>query len=233
MRLLVTRPEPDASRTASTLAARGHIPILAPMLTAALLPPPSLIEPPAAILFTSVNAVRAVAAWPPATLPRDLPVLTVGDRTADAARAAGFADARSADGDSAALASLAAETLDPRAGPLLYPTLATPSGDLAARLRTAGFTVDLIEAYRMIAAPALPEIAQAAIVGGTLDGVLLYSRRTAETFIALAAPLKPHLAALAFYCLSAEVAAALETGRIRVASEPNEAALLALLEGGT
>ena len=32
MRLLVTRPEPDASREAETLTARGHEPVLAPLL---------------------------------------------------------------------------------------------------------------------------------------------------------------------------------------------------------
>ncbi|SHF55888.1 uroporphyrinogen-III synthase [Kaistia soli DSM 19436] len=233
MRLLVTRPEPDASRTAATLAARGHAPIRAPMLSAAFLPPPSAIRPPAAILFTSVNAVRAVAAWPQEVLPRDVPALAVGQRTADEARAAGFSDTRSADGDSTALASLAAEILDPLAGPLLYPTLAVPSGDLAARLQAAGFTVNQIEAYRMIAATALPEATEAAIAGDAVDGVLLYSRRTAETFVALTTALKPHLAALAFYCLSAEVAIALDTGHIHIADEPNEASLLKLLEAGT
>ena len=32
MRLLVTRPEPDASLEAEELAARGHEPVLAPLL---------------------------------------------------------------------------------------------------------------------------------------------------------------------------------------------------------
>ena len=34
MRLLVTRPEPDAARTAASLRARGHDVALAPLLSA-------------------------------------------------------------------------------------------------------------------------------------------------------------------------------------------------------
>jgi len=38
MRLLVTRPEPDASREAETLIARGHEPVLAPLLAIEFVP---------------------------------------------------------------------------------------------------------------------------------------------------------------------------------------------------
>lgn len=233
MRLLVTRPQPDAARTAAALAALGHETMIAPLLEAELLPPPADLLSPAAVLVTSINAVRAIAAWPAARLPRDRPLLAVGDRTADAARAAGFADIRSAAGDAGALAALAGETLDPGAGPLLYPAADRPAGDLAGLLRRSGFTVIELAAYRMAPVTRLPDAVAAALESGALDGVLLYSRRTAMVFATLAAPLGPHLAAMPLYCLSAEVASGVGFGRVAIAAAPNEAALFALIGAGT
>lgn len=232
MRLLVTRPQPEAERTAAELVRRGHEPVLAPLLVTELLPAPPFSRP-AALLFTSVNGVRAVAAWPDERIPRTIPALSVGERTAAAARDAGFADVRSADGDGEDLARLAQAVLDPRAGPLLHPTVARPARDLAALLGPVGFTVETVEAYRMKEAEALPEAVSTALTTGAIDGVLLYSRRTAETFARLTARLRPLLAAMPLYCLSAEVAAGAGSGNRFVAAAPNEAALLALVGDGT
>jgi len=66
------------------------------------------IGPWAAVLFTSANAVRAVAAHRRFGELADLPVYTVGRRTQAAAAAAGFASIMSADGDANALVSLIA-----------------------------------------------------------------------------------------------------------------------------
>ncbi|MBN9431561.1 MAG: uroporphyrinogen-III synthase [Bosea sp.] len=232
MRLLVTRPQPEAERTAAELVRRGHEPVLAPLLVTELLPAPAF-STPAALLFTSANGVRAVASWPAERVARSVPALCVGERTAAAARAAGFADVRSADGDGEDLARLARTVLDPRAGPLLHPTVASPARDLAALLGGGGFTVETVEAYRMSEAEALPAAIGTALRAGTIDGVLLYSRRTAETFARLTEALRPHLAAMPLYCLSAEVAAGAGSGKRLVADAPNEAALLALVGDGT
>src|SRR3954452_25423744 len=63
MRLLVTRPEPDATRTAETLRARGHAVLVAPLFSM------QSIEAQFAgsydgVLMTSANAARALAAHP-------------------------------------------------------------------------------------------------------------------------------------------------------------------------
>ena len=62
MRLLLTRPEPDAQRTAAALRAQGHDVIIAPLLR---IEPAADAEigagPWAAILITSANAAHAVA----------------------------------------------------------------------------------------------------------------------------------------------------------------------------
>lgn len=232
VRLLVTRPQAEAERTAAELVRRGHEPVLAPLLVTELLPAP-VFPKPAAVLFTSANGVRAVASWAEERVPRTVPALCVGERTAAAAKAAGFSHVRSADGDGKDLERLARAMLDPRAGPLLNPTVESPARDLAALLGGSGFTVATVEAYRMSEAEALPEAAEAELRSGAIDGVLLYSRRTAETFARLTEGLRPHLAAMPLYCLSAEVAAGAGGGKRLVAAAPNEAALLALVGDGT
>ncbi|WP_332677143.1 uroporphyrinogen-III synthase, partial [Brevundimonas sp.] len=84
----------------------------------------------AALAFTSRNGVDAFAGL---SRERDLPVFTVGDATAEAARESGFGRVRSAGG---ALADLAALLIAeaPRPGLLLVPGALEPAGDLAALL---------------------------------------------------------------------------------------------------
>jgi uroporphyrinogen-III synthase len=231
MRLLVTRPEPEATRTAERLRALGHEPVIAPMLETVFLDPPLPAIDPAAILVTSLNGVRALARWPLSDGWFARPVLAVGDRTAGAAREAGFRDVRSADGDGEALAELAIATLDPKAGPLLYPAAVDRAGDWPGDLTEAGFEIALVEAYRMDPATALPDSVVAALRERAIDGILAYSPRTATTLSRVVEAIRPPLPldGLAVYALSPNVAAALDFGTVHAAKEPTEDALLALL----
>ena len=56
MRLLVTRPEPDAARTAALLRARGHEVVLAPLLRIELLDFELPDEPWSAVVMTSARS---------------------------------------------------------------------------------------------------------------------------------------------------------------------------------
>ncbi|MBK1970712.1 uroporphyrinogen-III synthase, partial [Brevundimonas diminuta] len=118
-RVWVTRAEPGAARTADRLTALGFTPITAPLLTLEPLPGAlDAVPAPAAVAalaLTSPNGVEAFA--PLISRFRRHPVFAVGDATAEAARAAGFADVRSASGDIHALAHLIAAEAPP--GPLL------------------------------------------------------------------------------------------------------------------
>jgi uroporphyrinogen-III synthase len=104
-------------------------------------------------------------------------------------------------------------------------------------LRNAGYRVCLAEVYCMQAIDRLPDAVREALAIGRLDGVLLYSRRTAETFARLAATdgLLPALRHIAGFVLSPAIAAGLPFGRIVTATEATEDALLLALaaEGGT
>src|ERR1043166_8938182 len=97
MRLLVTRPEEDAARTAQALRARGHAVLIAPLLRIEAIEA-DLSGSWTAVLMTSANAARALSGHRQAAALLRLPAFTVGDRTAEAARAAGFTEGVSADG---------------------------------------------------------------------------------------------------------------------------------------
>src|SRR2546426_8348833 len=86
VRLLVTRPEADAVRTAAALRARGHDVLAAALLRIETDPDAVLGTGPwAAVLIASANAVRAIAAHPRRREIGAVPVFAVGRRTAAAA----------------------------------------------------------------------------------------------------------------------------------------------------
>jgi uroporphyrinogen-III synthase len=233
VRLLLTRPEPDAQRSAAALRAQGHDVIVAPLLRIEPAADAQIGAGPwAAILITSANAAHAVVSHARLTQLRALPVFAVGQRSTNAMIAAGFANVTSADGNVSDLARLVAARLQPAAH-LLYLAGADRSGDLAGDLRTRGFVVETVIIYRMIAATSLPPAAAQAL-GSGIDGVLHFSRRSAEAFVetARAAGVLESALRAAHFCLSAQVAEPLAragAADIRVAERPNEAALLALI----
>lgn len=237
MRLLVTRPQAEAERTAHALRRMGHEVELAPVLR---------IEPVqaalgaarwSAIMMTSGNAARAIAQHPERSLLAGLPVLAVGRQTAAAAREAGFANVISAEGDAGDLAQLVRARASRKDGLLLYLAGNDISRDLAGELAKSGIAVETIVIYRAQAVGALPDAAREALAFGALDGVLHYSRRSANIFLDCVAEPRLHEAAglLIHYCLSRRVAEPLVAqgfADIRVASGPQEAAMLDLVAGG-
>src|SRR5258708_1983548 len=76
MRLLVTRPEPDATRSADALRLRGHEAIVAPLTRMETIAT-EFGGPFSAVLMTSANAARAVAQHPRLGDFRTLPLFTI------------------------------------------------------------------------------------------------------------------------------------------------------------
>lgn len=233
MRILLTRPEADAARTAAALRQRGHEPIMAPLLAIEITADADLGAGPwAAILVTSANAVRAIAGHKRREELRRIPVFAVGAHSGEDMRAAGFAEVSSADGNVADLARLVAARMPP-GSQLLYLAGEERSGDLAGVLRAEGFAVQTALVYRAVAADHLPRHAVAALAAG-VDAVLHFSRRSAEAYVNAARNAGLLAAALqrpVQICLSARVAEPLRSAgaaTIRIAARPDEAALLAL-----
>jgi ABC-type molybdate transport system permease subunit len=113
MSILVTRPEPGASRTLAALTALDKPALAAPLFEIVQTAQPRPSGRFAALLVTSQNGAAGLS---PASsgLAADLPVFAVGDRTAQALRDAGFMDVTSASGDQKALTRLVLARLSTR-----------------------------------------------------------------------------------------------------------------------
>lgn len=232
LRLLVTRPEPEASRLAGVLRARGHRAVVAPLMRIVFRDgAPIETEAYRGVLATSANGIRALARR---SRVRNIAVFAVGRATADAASAEGFHNVRSAGGDAGDLAARVREWTDPEQGPLLHVAGSVRAGDLKGALEAAGFAVTRLVLYDAVAAKRLPQAAAGALTAGALDGVLFYSRRTARLFCSLIgdAGLGDACRGAAAYVLSPAIAAVLRPAgfaAVHVAATPDETALLALL----
>ena len=233
MRLLVTRPEPDAGETAARLAAIGHDVMLQPMLRVVYSDPPEALPEPAALIATSRNGVRALAAWPVAVAWRGKPLFVTGEGSAQTAAAAGFTDVRSGGADAAALANRIVRDLLKGRGPVIYAAARDRTGALAGGLIAAGHDLRVVEAYRAEPAAALDSGVAAALRTGQIDGVLFFSRRTAEAFGAAVetAGLAPALAAIPCYALSERIGEPLRalSTVVKVAERPDFDGILALI----
>lgn len=222
MRILVTRPEREARRTAEALRALGHQPVLLPLVrvVATGLPVPhGTFE---AIVATSANAFTGVAFEP---AHRKTPLHAVGPRTAEAARHAGFLHVNTGAGAAAALVSRLPGAY-PRGAAVLFLAGTPRKPEIETALAAAGMRVTVLETYRAVAVDApCPEAAT------TFDAVLHYSRASAEKFAAFAR--KCGLAGSTRHlCLSPDVALGLNTlpkTQIFIAERPDETSLFALL----
>jgi uroporphyrinogen-III synthase len=228
MRLLVTRPDPDGARTAEALRAHGHDVLLAPVLRMQPVKAEIPDRPYARIVITSANAARAITAHPLCAKLLPLPVFAVGSHSADAARAAGFRDVRSADGDSRNLLRLL-EQASNFSGPQLYLAGEDRTADIASLINIVTVVV-----YRMIALDRLGEAADNALRAGQIEGVLHFSVRSAQAYLGCSAnaDLSAHALAPVQFCLSAQIAAPLAAAgasMVRIAPEPNEAALITIV----
>ena len=230
MRLLLTRPQPDAERTAAVLRERGHAVVVAPLIRIEPIPDVEFGQGPwDAILITSANAALAIAAHKRRDALVRVPVLAVGERSAQAMRAFGFTDVTASGGGVEELVRFVAARMPPKAS-LLYLAGQNRAGDLAAALRASGYAVETAVVYRAVAAEKLPEAAADAIAAG-IDGVLHFSRRSADAYVnaARAAGMLERALKPAHFCLSNQVAEPLRqvgAATIRVAARPVEAALI-------
>ena len=234
MRILLTRPDQQGERTAALLRARGHHVLHAPLLRIEMIAGADIGNGPwSSVAMTSANAARAISQHRRRDELLGLPAFVVGERTKEAAQAAGFKYVEAADGGVDALAQLAA-TRTSHGGSILYLAGEDRAGDLAGVLSAAGFQVSAVVVYRAIAEPALPPAVTNAVKAGSIDAVLHFSKRSAETFLTLAAAASCLVNVLKYkhFCLSTAVAEPLVkvgAARIDVAVRPNEAALLDLV----
>lgn len=225
MQVLLTRPLEQSRALAERLEEEGIEPLIWPLTR--VVPTVTELKLPYGIdglLFTSANGVRGLATL---TARRDLPALCVGGATARAARAAGFLNCFSAEGDARALAELAR-----RSGlrNFLHPRGRDTAGDLKAWLAASGQSVTEAVLYEARETGPAPAPVASALARGTVDLVTVWSARNGAILARHLAAMPADLAATDLLAISAAAAAPLAGAgfrRILAAESPDSAAMFA------
>jgi uroporphyrinogen-III synthase len=208
----------------------GHQTLLAPLLSVKFLDGAPLdLAGIQAVLVTSANGVRALVRRTPN---RHAAIFAVGPQSAIAAREAGFLRVQSAAGDAATLAQAVARWADPRAGILLHAAGEEASGALCERLTAHGFQTRRENLYRMEKATRLPEQAVQAIRQGEVEAALFFSPKSAALFAECVAKedlTTDRLIAISISANTAQALKGLSFAEVRIASRPDQDALLTCL----
>lgn len=231
-RVLVTRPDPGATRTARRLEALCFEPVLLPLCETRALPVArdSVPADAVAVAVTSANALRHA---PSGLIERlaGLPCHAVGARTAAHARKIGFYSVREGPGDAAGLADQIAREVGSATLAYLCGKVRMP--DFERRLELTGTRVVAVETYDTVALAPDEAIVRQQLGGQPVDAVLIYSAMAAAALGELMA-MQPEAERLMrsarCLCLSERIESALGGSLCaEVASAPTEDALFDLL----
>jgi uroporphyrinogen-III synthase len=236
MRLLVTRPEPDALKLRAALEEHGHQATVEPLLSVSFEDGDELdLEGVQALIATSRYALRALKSHPQLGLARKLPLFAVGRATANDGRTLGFETVVTGAGTAEELVAHIVSVADPAAGLLLHLTGDTLAGDLSGELETHGFRVLQPVVYRMRPATVLADDTVEQLAMGEIEGVILMSPRTATIYASLMHKhgLTSVARRLTHFCLSDAIARRLQPlGAVptEIAEAPRLEEVLALID---
>ncbi len=220
--LWVTRSSPFNFETAERLRAAGHNPLKIPVLRTRPLDHDIGTPGIDALVFTSPNGIRHHRFRPSLAA---IPVFTVGDRTANLVREAGYGNVTSAGGDVVDLYELIRTRLVPPAR-IIHLSAAAPAGDLAGELRRLGFDAERRPVYETLDTE-FPQLRPALAALPWIDGVIIHSPRAGARVASFLADLGDRWNGAA-YCISEAAAAPLKRlggVRTKVARRPNDRAL--------
>lgn len=224
-RVLVTRPEPDATITAPKLAEMGFTAVVLPLTETRPLFINITGTEVDAVAITSPNALRHA---PPLLLRHlwEKPCFAVGPASATMARRAGFGHVVTGPGDAP---GLAAEIVVRHPGDVLYLCGRVRLPGFEGALAVAGVNLRTIEIYDTIPIQYQPEKLSERLGGEPIDVALVYSLQAVRALsVLLEAPAAWTLGAARFLCLSPRVAegfGTLDRDRLFWSHQPTEAAL--------
>ena len=223
MRILLTRPEADARKSAQTLGAEGFETLIAPLFEIAATGAQKPDGDFTSLIATSAHAFDAVM-----SNVSSLPMHVVGERTAEAAQRKGFHVTQiAADGETLA------RMIGQGATHFLYLAGRERRPELESQLTQQGHHVTPWIVYETKSAQQFPTLAEAALAAGEIDAVLHFSTRSAALYreLAQAAGIEPQALAPAQIAISARAAREL-TGakRITIAPTPDLAGLISALK---
>ena len=232
--ILITRPRDDGDDLAEALHERGFRVIHEPLMEIFLRHTErhaleqALLEEPAAVIVTSKNGVRALAAL---TELRDASLICVGEATADAALSAGFLRTADAGGNVQKLVEFIAAAYDEESR-FLYVSGEQVRIDIGAALKTRGMQTERLALYEAIAAEQLPDTLIELLKRGQIDAVTFFSPRTAEIFAELLERNRLQSAAsrMDAFALSEAVAEALAALPWKAVHTAREATLASVVE---
>ena len=234
MRLLVTRPEPDATALKAHLVAQGHEVLIEPLMELQFddLDPIEL-DGVQALIATSRNGLRALAASPALEAARQLPLFAVGPGTAATARGLGFETVIQGPGTGRELVSFITEGIDVNGGALLHLAGDVLAFDFAGELARLGYRVLQPLVYIAEPVPRLSGSTVTRLRNGQIAGILLLSPRTAQIYADL---LRQHDLVeaahnLTHFCISEPTAdrlSGLGQLKVEIAQAPNLKEVLAL-----
>ncbi|MGB3720194.1 MAG: uroporphyrinogen-III synthase [Hyphomicrobiaceae bacterium] len=239
MRLLVTRPEPDATALRAQLIAQGHEVLVEPLITIRFdNADPIELDGVQALIATSRNGLRALASSPAIEQARSLPLFAVGPGTAATAKALGFQNVIKGPGTGRELVSFIISHADVNGGPLLHLAGDVLAYDFSSELTRLGYHVLRPIVYETEPATRLSGSIATRIANGYIEGVILLSPRTAAVFAKL---IKEHglvepARQLTYFCISEATAAQLKEIaplKVEIAAAPNLQEVLALTARAT
>lgn len=175
-RVLITRPLEDTQAIVETLQSKEIEVSLYPLFKVTFLPAPP-IKDPQALLITSKNALRALEGKNELT---KVPLLTVGDETAEYARRMGFTSVKSAGGTSKDLLSLALKTYNPTEGSLWYLSGKKIKEDIASSLNAQGVQAEHAIVYDIQDPHEIPSGLREELKADKITHILFFSPRTAR-----------------------------------------------------
>jgi uroporphyrinogen-III synthase len=186
MRIIVTRPQSDATVLQQRLEALSHDVVLEPLLKLSYDDAePIELDDAQALIATSRNGLRGVERQRLIDDAIKLPIFAVGPGTGQAARTLGFELIIAGRGTGRDLVTEITAQLDPHAGHIVHLAGDTLAFDLAGELAHYGFRVVSPVVYRMVAARKLSTPAIYDIGTGEADAVMLLSPRTADVWVSL------------------------------------------------
>jgi uroporphyrinogen III methyltransferase/synthase len=244
-KVLVPRTKEQAGAMSDRLRDHGAVPIEVP--TIAVEPPRTPTQMERAIkglvtgryewiVFTSVNAVRAVRekfeeCGLDARAFAGVKIACVGDATADAVRAFGIKPELVPSGEQSSEGLLADfppydDVLDP-IDRVLLPRADIATETLAEGLRERGWEIDDVTAYRTVRAAPPPAEIRDAIKSGGFQAVCFTSSSTVRNLVGIAG--KPHSRTVVA-CIGPQTAATAREFGLRVDVQPEAANVPALIE---
>tara|TARA_Y100000590_G_C15699429_1_gene1006285 strand:+ start:946 stop:1671 length:726 start_codon:yes stop_codon:yes gene_type:complete len=233
VKILITRPEPDASDLTIKLISKGYKVLKSPIV--------DIIEYKnnltdldniSAVITSSKNGIRSLAR---ANKNRNICLYVVGQASKEEAERIGYTNIRVGPGDAIGLCDLICDKLSPSHDDLIYISGRHQSFDISGYLISKKFNIKKVVLYEVKAKKDFPKKIIEAIKNNEIDALLFYSPRVAEIFVEFIQEknLANQVKNFDVFCISAKVAKKIENvgwRRVLIANYPDQKSIFSLLD---